>query len=149
MKMNKFAFTALGFVSGIISGITIFALVAFTSSPPSAPTGGPITPISATTANQYFKNYNSTATSFNNVLKGFTLDKSNLDAMNNIFQQNSALAGFRIYFGKDNSSNNVAIVVGVTTSGTDAVTNLIYSFTSQNTNACPPVCDNNSPITKN
>jgi hypothetical protein len=149
MKMNKYAFTALGFVSGIVSGITIFALVAFTSTPPAPPTGGPISAISAATANQYFNNYISGATTYNNVLKGFTLDKSNLDAMNNIFQQNSALAGFRIYFGKDNNSNNVAIVVGVTTSGTDAVNNSIYSFSTQNTNACPPVCDNTSSITKN
>jgi glyceraldehyde-3-phosphate dehydrogenase/erythrose-4-phosphate dehydrogenase len=69
--------------------------------------------------------------------------------MNNIFQENSNLAGFRIYFGKDNNSNNVAIVVGVNSNGTDAVNNPIYSFVSQNTNACPPVCDSNSPITRN
>jgi hypothetical protein len=149
MKTNKYFFTALGFFTGIVSGISIFALVAFTNTPAPAPSGGGITAISSVNANQYFKNFLSGATAYNNVLKGFTLDKSNLDAMNSIIQENSSLAGFRVYFGKDNNSSNIAIVVGVTSSGADDVNNTIYSFVSQNTNACPPVCDSNSPITRN
>ena len=149
MKTNKYFYTALVFLTGIISVISIVGLLAFKNAPATSASGSGIAPISATDANQYFKNYIAGATSYNHVIDGLVIDKTQLDAMNAIAQENTSLTGFRIYFGKDNNSNNVAIVVGVNSSGKDAVGNTIYSTASYSTNACPPVCDNTSPIIRN
>lgn len=146
MKTNKFYFTAAGFLTGLVLGISIFGLVAFKNSP-DAPGGG-VGPVSSTDANTYFKNYMSSATPLNQVVKGFTIDKTQFDAMSMINQENSALTGFRIYLGKDNNARKVAIVVGVDSYGKDAVGNTIYNTDSQGTNPCPPVCDASSPIIK-
>ena len=149
MKTNKYFYTALVILTGIISGISIVGLLAFKNAPATSASGSGIAPISATDANQYFKNYIAGATSYNHVIDGLVIDKTQLDAMNAIAQENTSLTGFRIYFGKDNNSNNVAIVVGVNSSGKDAVGNTIYNTASYSTNACPPVCDNTSPIIRN
>jgi hypothetical protein len=149
MKTNKYIYVALVFLAGIVSGISIVGLLAFKNAPAPSASGSGIAPISSTDANQYYKNYLASATIYNHVIDGLVIDKTQLDAMNAIFQENNSLTGFRIYFGKDNNSNNVAIVVGVNGSGKDAVGNTIYNTVSYSTNACPPVCDNTSPIIRN
>ena len=147
MKTNKFYFTAAGFLAGIVSGISIIGLLAFTNN--SASPGPGNSAIPATVANTYFKNYMAGATVYNQVIKGFTIDKTQLDAMNSIAAENSLLTGFRIYFGKDNNAQKIAIVVGIDASGRDAVTNTIYNSMATSNNPCPPICDVNSPIVKN
>ena len=147
MKTNKFFFTALVFLTGLVSGISIISLMSFTSTP-AMPSAG-LAPVTSAVAHSYFNNYLSGATSFNQVIKGFTIDKAQLNAMNSIATENPALSGFRIYMGKDNSSNKVGIVVGVDNAGNDAVGNTIYSTDTQSLSPCPPVCDVNSPIILN
>ena len=149
MKTNKISFIASGFIAGIIVGISMVGMFAFTNGPGAAAPATGVTPVSAAVANTFFKNYMTGATPLNQVVKGFTLDKSQLDAMNLIIQENSALAGFRVYLGVDNNARKIAIVVGVDGSGKDAVANTIYSTVSMATNPCPPVCDGASAITKN
>ncbi|MEI6883668.1 MAG: hypothetical protein WCO02_04230 [Bacteroidota bacterium] len=149
MKTNKYLYMALVFLTGIVSGISIVGLLAFQNAPAPSASGGGMTPISTVDANQYFKNYLAGAANYNQVIDGLVIDRTQLDAMNAIAQENSGLTGFRIYFGKDNNSNSVAIVVGINSSGKDAVGNTIYNTPSGSTNACPPVCDNSSPITRN
>jgi len=147
MKTNKFFLTVIGFFSGIVLTISFMGLFAFSSGPGSSTPGGGNVPVSATVANGYFKNYMASAVSVNQVIKGFTVDKNQLEAMNNIAKENTTLRGFRIYMGKDNNANPVSIVVGIDGKGLDAVNNTIYNVNSPG-NPCPPVCDVASPIIK-
>lgn len=149
MKIHKYIYPVAGFLAGIVSGISIIGLFAFSNSPVSPGSGGGNSPISAADANTYFKNYMATAASLNQVVKGFTVDKSQLDAMNSIIAENAQLTGFRIYFGKDPGGQKSAIVVGVDSYGHDAVSNTIYHTSAPNNNPCPPVCDVTSPIIRN
>ena len=147
MKTNKYFLTVIGFLSGIVFTISFMGLFAFSSGPGSpAPVGGNV-PVSAAVANGYFKNYMASAVSVNQVIKGFTVDKNQLEAMNNIAKENTTLQGFRIYMGRDNNANPVSIVVGIDGKGLDAVNNTIYNTNSPG-NPCPPVCDVASPIIK-
>lgn len=147
MKTNKYILTAAGFFSGIALTVSIMALYSFTGAPePAGPPTG-IIPVSATVANAYYKNYMAGAVSVNQVVKGFTVDKSQVDAMNSIARENPVLTKFRIYMGKDNNGRLVSIVVGVDGRGLDAVGNTIYN-TDAPGNPCPPVCDAESPIAK-
>jgi hypothetical protein len=148
MKTNKIFFTSVGFLTGIVSGISIMGILAFSNGPAPSNPGPGNSVISTAVANTYFKNYMAGAATFNQVIKGFTIDKSQLDAMNSIANENSLLTGFRIYFGKDNNAQKIAIVVGVDSNGKDAVTNTIYNTSAPINNPCPPICDVVSPITK-
>jgi hypothetical protein len=146
MKTNKFFFIALVFITGMVAGISTIGLMAFTSAPAAPAPGGAIVPISSAVANTYFKNYMSGATPFNQVIKGFMVDKAQLDAMNNLFKENPTLSGFRIYFGKDSDAKKVGIVIGVDASGKDMLKNTIFSTDSPISSPCPPICDSSSPI---
>ncbi|MEI7895525.1 MAG: hypothetical protein WCJ26_00710 [bacterium] len=147
MKTKKYFFTALVFLTGMVSGISIIGFMSFTSAP-AMPSPG-ITPLTSAVAHSYFNNYLSGATAYNQVIKGFTIDKAQLSAMNSIAAENASLTGFRIYMGKDNNSNRIGIVVGIDNAGNDAVGNTIYSTDTQSLSPCPPVCDVNSPIILN
>ncbi len=146
MKTNKIFFTAFGFIAGMVCGISMIGILAFKNGQTNSdPTPG-VTPIAASDAHNYCKNFQSGAVPLNLVIKGFSIDKSQLDAMNNIIRENPALTGFRIYLGKDNTAKKIGIVVGVDNAGLDAVKNTIYNTDAKNLSPCPPICDNNSPI---
>ena len=116
--------------------------------PGSSETGAGVTPITPSEARNYFKNYLSVAQKSAEVIKGFTIDLSQLEAMNNLIKENPGLSGFRIYLGRDDTSKKVGIVLGVDKDGKDAVTSTIYNTDSLNLSPCPPICDVNSPISK-
>jgi hypothetical protein len=105
-----------------------------------------LVPISAADAHACLTRYTANAVSFNQVIKGFTLDKSQIEAMNSISKENPNLSGFRIYMGVDKSSRKIGIVVGVDNTGKDAVKNTIYTTDLKNLSPCPPICDASSPI---
>jgi hypothetical protein len=149
MKTNKYFLTVLGFFSGMAVGISIIGLFAFSSGPASPVPPAGILPITAAEAHGYFNKYMTDAVAFNQVIKGFTIDKSQLEAMNNIAKENANLAGFRIYMGKNNNSAKIGIVVGVDLAGKDALKNTIYNTESRNLSPCPPICDNSSAISNN
>ena len=69
-----------------------------------------------------------------------------LVAMNSLAKENSALTGFRIYYGKDNNARKIGIVVGVDNMGKDAVKNTIFNTDAPVSSPCPPICDTSSPI---
>ena len=146
MKRNKFFYSSFGFFTGMVAGISIFGLLAFAHAPaePAPPIG--IVTITPTLAHTYFKNYMADALPLNQVIKGFTVDKAQLNAMNNLSKENADLSGFRIYFGKDVNAKRVGIVVGVDALGKDAVKNSIYSTDAPISSPCPPICDVSSPI---
>jgi len=136
-----------GFAAGLILGIIVTAMVAFTNNP-AGPASG-TTPVSLTTANTYIKNYMNGATVYNQVMKGYAIDRSQLDAMNSILSENAALTGFRMYKAKDNNGQKIIVVVGVTSTGKDAVGNTMYTTQSVINDPCPPVCDMSSTIIQN
>ncbi len=149
MKTKKYFFTVLAFIAGIVSGISMIGLLAFTNSPAPPASGTGVAPITQADAHVFFNNYMAAASPLNQIIKGFTIDKTQLEAMNNIARENPDLSGFRIYMGQDNVSRKVGIVVGVDNMGRDAVKNTIYNTESQRLSPCPPVCDVSSPIILN
>ena len=148
MKTQKFFYPVLGFLTGIVFSFSMVGLLAFTNGPATPAPTGPI-PITSSTAHSYVINYLSDATSVNLVIKGFTIDLAQLEAMNSIAKENPALTGFRIYYGKDSNAKKVGIVVGVDNTGKDAVKNTIFNTDSPVSSPCPPICDTSSPISGN
>ncbi|MCX6304992.1 MAG: hypothetical protein NT040_08490 [Bacteroidetes bacterium] len=146
MKTNKYFFTSVGFASGLLLGISIIGLLSFSSTPQVSTESSPPEPITSAVANSYYKNYKADAVPLNQVIKGFTIDKTQLDAMNLIARENTALTAFRIYLGRDNNSRTVGIVVGVDNTGKDAVRNSIINTDARGLSPCPPICDVTSPI---
>ncbi len=146
MKAKKLWFAATGFFTGLFAGLSILAFWAFTGSPSGAAGGSEMVPVPAATANQYLKNYLAGAVPLNAALKGFSIDRNQVAAMDALLKENAALAGFRIYLGKNGEGKPVAIVVGLDALGNDAVKNTIYSTEAPKTGPCPPVCDVASPI---
>lgn len=146
MKTKNYFFVALVFITGLVSGISIISMMAFTHGPGAIAPGNPITPVTSADARVFVTSYLASAVPFNQVIKGFTIDKSQLDAMNAISRENAALTGFRVYLGKDNSAKTVGIVVGIDDTGKDAIKNTIFSTESRSLSPCPPICDVSSPI---
>ena len=133
-------------IVGIIIGISIMTLLSFTKNENKVSLRTGITTISSSQANTYFRNYMSSSTSFNSVIKGYTIDKNQLDAMTLLSIENRNLTGFRIYNGKDENSSRMSIVVGIDSEGKDAIGSSIYNTDSPNAQPCPTLCDLTSPI---
>ena len=131
---------------GIIIGISIMAMLSFTKNDDKVNLRTGVIPISSSQANTYFRNYMSTSSSFNGVIKGYTVDKNQLDAMTLLSIENRNLTGFRIYNGKDENSEKMSIVVGIDNEGKDATSNSIYNTDSPTAQPCPTLCDLSSSI---
>jgi hypothetical protein len=144
MKKNQFTILAVTFISGIIIGVFAVGLYSFTYADPAALPGSTISKISVKDANTLFRAYYDKAAPVNAVVKGFSLTKEHLAALNYLSSENSALAGFRIYMGNDNTGN-VGIVVGLNSAGSD-VTTSIYRVAAGSSGPCPTVCDASSQI---
>ena len=142
MATRKYLYPSLGFGAGMVFGILILGLMSFNS----PPGGTGISPVSVEIARGYISKYVSGATRSNEIIKGFTIDKTQVDAMNALLRENPALTGFRIYLGK--TADNIAkgIVVGVDAEGKDAVNNTIYGTDSKSVSPCPPACETTSPL---
>lgn len=145
MKTNRFALITVTFLIGTVFGISIIGLLSFTASSTSpAPEPQPII-ISSSQAHTYVTNYLAGRPYRVDTLKAIIIDIGQYTAMKNIESRNPNLAGFRIYFGKDNTVN-FGIVVGMDSSGEDAALNYIYRTDSYRLGPCPPTCDANGPI---
>ena len=149
MKKNKIAMISGTFILGAIFGISLLSVLSFVNSSNSPSPNQPIVAITTSEANHYFLNYYTRADSLRGKVKGFTVDKLQLEAMNNLNANNSNLVGFRLYMGKNENNENVGIVVGVTARFSDATTGRIYKTESLNIGPCPTLCDVSSPITQN
>ena len=124
MKRNQFTLLAVTFISGIVLGISTIALFSFTNSSPVSASISGSSKIGVPEANALFKNYFNSAAPSNAVFKGFAINKDQLSAINSLSAENPGLAGFRVYMGKDITSGNVGIVVGVNESGLDVNTSI-------------------------
>jgi hypothetical protein len=148
MKKSSFAIVMAAFVSGIILGASAIAWFSFTVANPSAAAVQGVSKISVQDARSSFNRYFQAATPLNVVLKGFNINKEQLDALNRLSTENPALTGFRVYMGIDSFSAAVGIVVGVDNLGKDN-TNSIYRTSAGSSGPCPTICDQSSGITTN
>jgi hypothetical protein len=145
MKNKKFLWTALPFLAGTIFGISLLGLLSFTGHSKSPGPEPAIARISVTDAHTCFQNYYKNASPYSSKMKGFTIDKAELTAMNAILGVAPSAAGFRIYFGTDASGTGLAIICGIDANGSD-MTGSIYSAPTSNVGPCPTLCDAGSPI---
>jgi len=146
MKMTKFTFAALTFVSGIVLGISVMGLFSFTSPNPATAALQGVSKIGVPEAYTLFHGYYDNASSTNQVVKGFSISKEQLSAINYLSNENPSLSAFRVYMGFDETIGNVGIVVGVNSAGQD-VTNSIYKAPG-GAALCPTICDVASGITR-
>jgi len=146
MKMTKFTFAALTFVSGIVLGISVMGLFSFTSPNPATAALQGVSKIGVPEAYTLFHGYYDNASSTNQVVKGFSISKEQLSAINYLSNENPSLSSFRVYMGFDETIGNVGIVVGVNSTGQD-VTNSIYKAPG-GAALCPTICDVASGITR-
>jgi hypothetical protein len=141
-KSNHNTFSFLG---GLFLGLTIMISLSFTGK-----VLNPVPPVAAKIslqeAQSFTGRYYDQSTPMNKVIKGFAINKEQLDAMNRLSAENSSLAGFRIYMGLDNNNQPLNIVVGTTSQGSDNAVS-IYKTASMLSGPCPTICDNSSTIT--
>jgi hypothetical protein len=142
MEKKKFLRMVLPFIAGAAVGFGVWALYSFTQSQSIVPGVGKITVADAHT---YAQNYYNAATVPTEKIKGFTIDKGGLSAMNSILAATPTAAGFRIYFGTNASGAGLWIMCGMDPSGADMTAN-IYSSQSGTVGLCPKICDINSPV---
>jgi hypothetical protein len=146
MKHKKVLWTALPFLAGTIFGISILGLLSFTSEPKSPDPGAAATKISVADAHTYFLNYYKTAKPDTSKMKGFTIGKEELSAMNSVLAAVPSAVGFRVYFGSYVSGTRLSVICGVDAKGSD-ITGTIYGVTTSKPSPCPPNCDTGSVIT--
>ncbi len=79
------------------------------------------------------------------VLKGFTINMAQYNAMGQILSADTTVNGFRIYMGADSLANRLMMVVGT---GSPDKTSTIYETEAAESGPCPYVCDDASPIIK-
>jgi hypothetical protein len=142
MKNNKILLVT-SFITGLVFGISVLGLLSFSSAPASG-----LSPLNQETARAFIASYAADAAPSNAIVKGFTIDRVQLDAMNALIRENSSLAGFRIYLGKNASDRKLGIVVGVDAQGRDALNNTIFGTDASSVSPCPPVCDAANVLTR-
>jgi hypothetical protein len=147
--MKKIPTVVIAFVAGIILGATTLSLLSFSGSITIPATPVPeISKMSIQEAQASFRRYYDNASPVNEVIKGFSINKEQLGALNNLSNENPNLTAFRIYMGIDNNSAAVEIMVGIDNTGRDN-TNSIYRTSSGSSGPCPPICDQSSSIIGN
>jgi hypothetical protein len=137
MKFNSY-------LGGLLSGLSVVIIFAFTNSTKSV---NDVEDIDCGVANTYFNNYMQTAQPFNDTLKAFNINYEQFSAMtiiNSSFPLGT-ISSFRIYAGKNNKQDDVGIVVGVNEQGIDQTS--MMKSTSGALNTCPSICDVNSCVT--
>lgn len=135
----------LPFIAGLIAGAVItwafYSARTTTSESGIKADTSAIQRIPVATANQYFLAYLAHPVSLD-TLKAFTISKDQLSAMKMIELGDTTVHGFRIYMGMNNAMP-VKMVVG--TGSPDRVST-IYLTSSKNSDPCPVLCDDESPI---
>lgn len=133
--------TVLTFALGAFFGISLIASYSFISKSPQQRSTDKIQTVDSKAAKTLTSKYQASATRLNDVLKGFTINLEQLDAMNRLNSENRTLSGFRIYLGENTSGGKVGIVYGVDQYGHDSEVNSIYTTGLSQSGPCPPVCD--------
>lgn len=96
-------------------------------------------------ANSYFNNNRTSETPFGGATWGVCVSKDQFEAMKKIDRQVNA-SGFRCYFAKNSSGQDVSIVVGVNLENSDITSEVKLSDAGLFA-TCPSFCDNESAIT--
>ena len=147
MKNKTLWISTSAFISGIILGISAISLLSFTPAPVKPVSLPAISKISLSQAKTYFNSYYNNAQPLNAIFKGFTIGSEQLQALDQLAAENPGLSRFRIYLGKDETSAQIGIVVGVDANGQDLSSGSIYRSAAVTSGPCPPICDATSQIT--
>jgi hypothetical protein len=148
MKKNPLFVVIVSVVSGMILGATAISWLSFINVAPSPAAVSGAIKISVQDAQQYTRKYLERTAPTNQVIRGFSVNKEQLDALNRLAAENPSLTGFRIYLGMDNSFSSLGMVIGVDNSGKDYTTS-IYRTSAGASGPCPPICDQSSSILSN
>jgi hypothetical protein len=148
MKMTNIARYSLVYIFGVVTAIGLLSLYSFTR--PAAPVNAPeaFTPVTVAEANALFLGYFKTATKPDSPVKGFFLDRNQLEALNQLGQETPDAPGFRVYLGREKEGSLVGILVAVDKNNIDLVVKGVFKTASAVTGPCPTVCDSQSPIIK-
>ncbi|MCF8372589.1 MAG: hypothetical protein K9H64_13250 [Bacteroidales bacterium] len=141
MKIKNLRRTVLTFTLGAFFGISLIASYSFISNSPQQRTTDEIQTVDSNSAQSLTSKYQASASQFNDVLKGFTINLEQLDVMNRLNSENRNLSGFRIYLGENTSGGQVSVIYGVDQYGHDSQANSIYTTGLSQSGPCPPVCD--------
>jgi hypothetical protein len=154
MKKSKFAFITVVFILGLVIGSVAITLLSSSNPAPTPASAPPYTQITADSANKLFRIYYTNISSLNDKIKGFTLDREQVNALYAMASDPAyKIIGFRVYFGMDNAKQRLTMIVGIQSDSTDlaaagSASKSVYVTTSRKSSPCPPSCDKNSPITK-
>jgi hypothetical protein len=154
MKKSKFTLVTVVFIFGLVVGSVAITFLS-SSNPVSTPAPSPAyTTITADSANKLFKLYYNGVSALNDKVKGFSLDKEQVNALYAMANDPAyRIIGFRVYFGMDKARQRLTMIVGIQSDSTDfaasgSANKSVYVTTSRKSSPCPPSCDKNSPITK-
>ena len=109
-------------------------------------------PITPGKANSLAKLHNNLGAPVNGKFKAFTIDKAQLNDLNDLATHYPDINAFRIYMGRDNSGafvanpKKVGMVVCVDGNGKDTYTSYILMSSAEQLDPCPPICDAQSTI---
>lgn len=147
MKKNKIAIISVTFFLGVVFGVSLIAILAFTRSDSSEPNPTPRL-ISPDEARTLFNAYYNAAQTITAKPRGYTIDREQLDVLKDLANQYSStnIPRFRIYMGRDAQGVMKSIVLGVDASGHDFTTGSIWRTDSPVSGPCPFLCDDNSSI---
>jgi hypothetical protein len=140
MEKNQFFSPVVTGVLGIVTGAVIMYFVNRTDTNINPITNSCPPTLTHQQATLYKSNFKSQARPYLDTLKGFNVDVQEVNAMKCLLDRNSQLAGFRVYFGRDNAGTDKIIIVGVNNTGKDDRT-LYYYVTHRLSGPCPPTCD--------
>ncbi len=141
MKSRNSGKTVLTFMLGAIMGISLFVSYSFISGAPRPATTGELSQVNATEAQQLRDAYVGKAQPMNDIFRGFTVNKDQLDAMNLLIGENSELAGFRVYMGEDAENRAKMVVYGVNQSESIDMSTTIYVTEPNTSGPCPTLCE--------
>jgi hypothetical protein len=149
MKNSRFTLMIVIFISGITLGFIVprlFPIINTISL--TLPKG--VEEISVAKANDLFLRYLKTATIQQKPFKGFMIKKEQLEVLNHLFKRDPSLSGFRVYMAEDSLTYERRILVGCRTKAGKEIddTTIILKTIYGGADPCPPICDVDSPITR-
>lgn len=145
-KMKKItSFPVAIFLGGIVAGILMTGLMAFTLLQSPVNPAGPAGQITPEQAHQLVINHVKANSKPTKVVEAISIDTAQFNAMRKIIDHETGVAAFRVYFGLVNGKEKVAIVVALDAAGKESVKNVVLTPLTR-AGLCPTICDEDSPI---
>lgn len=128
----------------VMSSMYLIGRVSATQAPPPAP----YQKVDLQVAENATSTFMATARTPNSPVHGFSINMDQYNAMGQLAVSESGISGFRVYFGEDQNHQDIMVVVGVNSMGSD-ILNSIYTASAASSGLCPTICDAASPLMGN